>query len=173
MMIQIIEKAKLFAQSAHSGQFYDEEPYITHLEAVYNELVNFGFDANNGEEQPILIAGWLHDVIENTDTSYTDLKNIFGEEVAEIVYCVTDELGRNRKEKKERTYAKIRSNAKAIIVKIADRIANVRHSVGSLKNQNFRSMYQKEHLDFVKNLKIYRHVPEMWKTLNDLIIVNS
>ena len=45
----------------------------------------------------------------------------------------------------------------------------MRHSIGSLKNQSFRKMYQKEHLDFSKNLKIYRHVPEMWGTLDDLL----
>lgn len=49
--------------------------------------------------------------------------------MAEIVFCVTNEQGRNRKERIKRTYPKIRNNRWAQFVKLCDRIANVEHSL--------------------------------------------
>ncbi len=62
-----------------------------------------------------------------------------------IVYCVTDELGRNRKERKEKTYKKIRSNSDAIIIKLADRITNI---MNSLINGHMIGIYKTEHQAF-------------------------
>lgn len=69
--------------------------------------------------------------IEDTNRSYGDVKKRFGEEVAELVYAVTSELGRNRKERNEKTYPKIRNNARATMLKLADRIANVEYGMAS------------------------------------------
>ena len=60
-----------------------------------------------GADQTMTSAGYLHDTIEDTDTSYRDLFDRFGEEVAELVYAVTSELGRNRAERNRKTCAKI------------------------------------------------------------------
>lgn len=163
-----IRKAIDFSTKAHSSQTYDEFPYFKHLQDVHDVLVRFGLKEENPDDLPILVSSYIHDTIEDTATSYSDLRNIFGTEVAEIVYCVTDELGRNRKEKKEKTYPKIRQNPKAIIVKLADRIANIEHS-SQMKNTNFMSMYKKEWNDFVLNLRLYKHADDMWNHLEKLI----
>ena len=84
--------------------------------------------------------------MEDTAVSYNDIKEKFGIEVAEIVYAVTDELGRNRKERKAKTYPKIKENKDAIIVKLGDRISNMRNSL--LKGHKMSEMYIKEYKEF-------------------------
>jgi len=166
-MNEQIKKAMTYAQQAHMAQTYDGYPYFKHLEDVYEVLLEFNFREDNPEALPILIASWLHDILEDTARSWSDLKNNFGVEVAEIVYCMTDELARTRKEKKEKTYPKIRSNSKSTILKVADRIANVRHSK-SVASSQF-DMYLKEQAEFQRMLRIYKHIDAMWDNLNLLL----
>jgi (p)ppGpp synthase/HD superfamily hydrolase len=167
-MHALIKKAMEFATKAHMSQTYSPRyPYFKHLEDVYNVLIEFGFKEDNPEDLPVLQGGWLHDTMEDTATSYSDLKNIFGEELAEIVYCDTDELGRNRKEKKEKTFPKTRSNGKSVIIKVADRIANVRFALQEQSPQ--LEMYKKEHTEFQYNLRIYKHIEPMWECLDKLL----
>jgi (p)ppGpp synthase/HD superfamily hydrolase len=77
----------------------------------------------------VQMAGWLHDVLEDTATSKTELVRNFGEEIADIVYRVTDEPGADRTERKRKTYRKIRGHYNATTVKLCDRIANVEASL--------------------------------------------
>ncbi len=107
---QLIKKAIEFARVAHEGQTYsDVYSYIRHLEMVYDVLVKFEY-----EDSIIMASAWLHDVIEDTEVSYQDVKREFGLDVAEAVYGVTDELGRNRKERKAKTYPKIMKNPRSL-----------------------------------------------------------
>ncbi len=94
------ERALLVADKAHANQTYDIYPYGYHIRQVVKIAEELGYDGS------IVVASALHDTLEDTELSYNDLKKAFGEEVAEIVYCVTDELGRKRKERKEKTYPK-------------------------------------------------------------------
>jgi (p)ppGpp synthase/HD superfamily hydrolase len=166
-MHEQIKKAMTFAQQKHAAQSYDQYPYFKHLEDVYKVLLRFGFSEDKIEDRDILVAGILHDSLEDTETSYKDLKKEFSYEVAEIVYCDTDELGRNRKEKHEKTYPKTRSNPNSVIIKVADRIANIEHSL--VEKSTFIEMYRKEHEEFQKALRIYKHIDDMWEYLNGLI----
>lgn len=138
------EKAILFAEQAHQGQQYGLYPYIYHPKQVAEIAEEIGFDEDT------IVACILHDVIEDTPISYNDVKKEFGEDVAEIVYAVTDELGRNRKERHDKTYPKIKANPKAIATKLCDRIANVREAKES--GSKMLSMYKKEHLEFYTQL---------------------
>jgi guanosine-3',5'-bis(diphosphate) 3'-pyrophosphohydrolase len=165
-MHQLIIKAREFALKAHTTQIYgDHFPYFKHLEDVYNVLVRFEF--NEDRDLDILVASFLHDTIEDTNTSYSDLKKAFDENIAEIVYCMTDEIGRNRKEKKAKTYPKIRSNPKSVIIKVADRIANVEFGIS--ENSSQLEMYKKEHKDFQYNLRIYHQIDVMWDRLESIL----
>lgn len=165
-MNELIAQARAYALKQHASQVYGEcFPYYKHLEDVYNILIRFGFTEE--KDLDILIAAWLHDIIEDTATSYSDLKKVFGEDVAEIVFCMSDELGRNRKEKKAKTYPKTRSNSKSVILKVADRIANAEFSK-SQKSPQFE-MYIKEFPDFQYNLRIYRQIDDMWDYLCSLL----
>lgn len=161
-------RALMVAEKAHANQTYDIYPYTFHVKQVAKIAEELGFD------ESIVISCLLHDTLEDTDLSFNDIKKAFGEEIAEIVYAVTDELGRNRKERKLKTYPKIRENWKAIVVKICDRIANVEQSA-SYNKEKFK-MYQKEHTQFVEALSSNSHTMEKavaWEKLNNLMLVNS
>ena len=162
-MHEQIRLAREFSLKAHTGHIYGNiYPYYKHLEDVYNVLIRFGF--NEQKHLKLLVAAFLHDTIEDTNTSYSDLKKAFGEEIAEIVFCMSDELGRNRKEKKAKTYPKIRSNPDSVILKVADRIANAEFSVSEKSPQS--EMYRKEYSDFEYNLRIHNQIDLMWNHLH-------
>jgi len=100
-------------------------------------------------EEGIIVACTLRGTLENSDLTYNDIEKTFDEEVAEIVYALTDELGRNRKERKLKTYSKITDNGKATAVKLCDRIANVsqskQHNIQLFKvNQNELSNFKNQ-----------------------------
>lgn len=140
------ERALMVAEKAHHNQSYDIYPYMYHIRQVVKIAESLGYD------ESIIVACILHDTLEDTNLSYNDIKKAFGKEVAEIVYCVTDELGRDRAERKAKTYPKIRSNWKAIVVKICDRIANIVQS--KEYNVGLYDMYKKEHDAFYFNLMV-------------------
>ena len=131
-----IREARMVSIQAHGNQTYDDiYPYKKHLDDVVDVLKRFGYAGK------YLVAGYLHDIIEDTSLSYNKVKKFYGLEVAEMVYCVTDELGRNREEKKRKTLPKTASNSDAIIIKLGDRIANIEHG-GKIE------MYAKEYNQF-------------------------
>lgn len=156
------KEARMVGVKAHSNQPYDDIfPYEKHLDDVVDVLKRFGFSGM------YIIAGFLHDTVEDDAISYNDIKNHFGIEVAEMVYCVTDELGRNRDEKKRKTLPKTASNPDAIILKLADRIANVEHA-GKI------DMYAKEYKEFKNALFPYstQKAKPMWEHLDFLLKIN-
>lgn len=157
--------AKEFALKAHQGQTYGTRDYSFHLEAVVAIAKEFKLNEN-------IIAGcWLHDTIEDCKVTYQDIKELCGEEVAEMVYCVTDELGRNRKERKLKTYPKIKSNPDALCVKLCDRIANMQQSFLD-KNDKTSSQYLEEHQEFKNQLfsnDSSKTILLLWKRLEDLV----
>lgn len=148
-----------FASKHHKGQWYGSKPYMYHLKKVSDVAMDYKYT-----DKSILMSCLLHDIIEDTEITYKDVKENFGEEVAEIVYCVTDELGRNRKERKSKTYKKIRNNPKSIVVKLCDRISNITESMGS-ENYNLKlmKMYLDEHNDFVNGINNEDSLDLTWK----------
>jgi len=159
------EKALLVAERVHTGQVYDIYPYIYHVTRVSQIAEELGYD------ETIVVAALLHDTLEDTELSYNDIRKAFGFEIGEIVYAVTDELGRNRKERKSKTYPKIRENWKAVVVKICDRIANIEHSKDF--NSTLLNMYKTEHNEFCSNLMSPEHphneTNRAWEKLNKLV----
>lgn len=157
-------EAKRFAELAHAGHTYgDNIPYSVHLENVVNVLKRFGFNSPEME-----CSGWLHDTLEDTKTSYNDLKKKFGVEIAENVFIVTDEKGRNRQERSEKTYPLINTRLKSKILKLADRIANVEWGMA---NSGKNEMYQKEYAKFKTYLynESELEIQAMWNYLDTLL----
>lgn len=162
-----LTKAKQFAEFEHRGQRYDHHEYIYHLEQTVKILKEYGFPEKHQ------IAGYLHDVMEDQNIKYKVIEKEFDSWIAEIVYCCTDELGRNREERKKKTYPKLQNNKDAIIVKLADRIANVRYS----KESGIRhfQVYKKEHNFFTQQLLAINtdeRVLDMWSELDNLLGFN-
>lgn len=162
--MSIIDLAIDLAHKAHFGQRYGSKPYFYHLSKVADVATFLGYD------DEIICACYLHDTLEDTNLTYSELKERFGETVADIVYDVTDELGRNRKERKSKTYPKIRANYKALIVKLCDRIANLKEC---RDEDGLGEMYIKEHNDFCRELMSKDHPHELtnraWREYNVLI----
>lgn len=158
-MVELMERAKIFAARAHEGQLYGNLPYIVHLSDVYITLFEYGI-----KSPPVLVAGWLHDTIEDTNITYSKILKEFDKEVAEMVFALTDELGRNRKDRHEKTYPKLQKNSDSIIVKQADRLANIK--TGIREENPMLDMYRKEYKEFKNKLQPYGGLPEMWNNLD-------
>lgn len=168
-----VSRARCFAELAHTGQVYNEEvPYSVHLQQVVDVLKRFGVADDN-----LYCAGYLHDSIEDTRTSYSDIEKRFGTEVAELVFAVTNEQGRNRKERAAKTYPKIvAAGAQATILKLADRIANVEYGLADGIGKS--DMYRKEFPEFatalynqraVKDVFVAARLENMWRHLARLL----
>ena len=132
-------------------------PYEFHLRMASNvaqEFINFVPDRNDGETSfrgSVLIATWGHDLIEDTRVSYNDVKNHLGQDAADIIYAVTNEKGKNRKERaNDKYYEGIRNTPGAVFVKLCDRIANVQYS--KMTGSRMFEMYKKENDDFIVQL---------------------
>jgi (p)ppGpp synthase/HD superfamily hydrolase len=103
----------------------------------------------DGED--ILLSAWSHDLVEDCRVSYSDVKRELGENVADIVYAVTNDKGKNRKERAgEKYYKGIRNTPGAVFVKLCDRIANVQYS--KMTKSRMFEMYKKENIDFMVSL---------------------
>ena len=129
--IDMVEKAYHFAESAHKEQKRESgEPYIIHPIAVAEILAELGMDTNT------IVAGLLHDVIEDTDISYDETVGLFNAEIANLVEGVTKltRLGEMEYKTKEEQQADnvrkmllaMAKDIRVIIIKLADRLHNMR-----------------------------------------------
>jgi (p)ppGpp synthase/HD superfamily hydrolase len=157
------QRASQFARRAHAGQHYGGEDFHQHhLARVVSTLRKFG------EDNPVLLAAaWLHDTIEDTDVTVEDIRGEFGDDVADLVWRLTDEQGGSRKERHHRTHLKIRGRSDAVRVKLADRIANFEASIEH--RSHLRGMYRKQYPQFVADLYRPGEWEEMWNYLNQII----
>jgi (p)ppGpp synthase/HD superfamily hydrolase len=167
---QLFEQARQVGIAAHGNQHYGDKPYEHHLQAVVEVLKRFGASLEDTATAPLLIAAWLHDSLEDTALSRAEVETNFGSEVAELVWRVTDEPGATRKERKPATYRKTRENEAAIILKLADRIANVE---ASLENgSELLRMYSREQPEFKEALHAASTsdlATRMWDHLDQLL----
>jgi (p)ppGpp synthase/HD superfamily hydrolase len=140
--------AEEFARQVHAADRYGDHPYSVHLEAV----VAIVREAD-GSELAESVA-WLHDVVEDSDLHTGDIEREFGRVVSVAVACVTDPNGPNRRTRKARLHAQLakldheqhESYRIALLVKAADRLANVRASAAD--NPGKLKMYRREHASF-------------------------
>lgn len=157
-----LQAAQALATTSHKDQRYGNHPYIKHLADVVIALQRFGV-----QDEALLVAGWLHDAVEDTNTTINHIELMFGKRVADLVYRVTNEEGKNRKERHEKTYPKIQGNDDAITLKLADRIANVEASLQEDKGK--LQMYSKEYVEFRSKLFKSGSHDAMWRHLDFLL----
>jgi (p)ppGpp synthase/HD superfamily hydrolase len=152
-MTNIIERAAAFAEAAHAGQLrkWSGEPYFMHVEAVAKAV------AAAGADEATIAAAYLHDTLEDTATTYPELVEAFGDEVATLVLQLTNvytseaypKLNRKaRKALETARLAKIDSRAK--MVKRADIADNT--STVAERDGDFAKVYLVEKAAMLKVL---------------------
>lgn len=124
--LSLVIRALHFAASKHRDQRRKDHacsPYINHPIALVQILVN----EVQIDDEIILAAALLHDTVEDTDTLPEEIERLFGPRVRSIVAEVTDDRHLTRSERKalQIQHAPLLSR-EAAIVKIADKIANLR-----------------------------------------------
>jgi len=172
--LEIVKNAELFAKKKHSGMMRKDgtTSYSKHLEDVVNRLKSLGVI-----DQELLCAGWLHDTIEDTDTSFDDLYEQFGSRVAVLVLTLSKDMSLSRK-KREQGYVKQLKEASfdAKLIKLCDISANL----GALKNydasksKKLRSVRQiRRYLSVIKNELIentnYPKIITLLESINQIL----
>lgn len=159
----LVDKCETLGRHAHRNQYYGERrSYHMHLEHTVAVMRRFSIT-----DSAVLAAGWLHDAVEDghltIDHLSITLKAAFGESpevlrVLQLVDAVTDGEGESRAERKARPYRLIPTVEGAILVKLADRIANVESTLADGR-ENLMAMYQKEQ-------SVFENALCDWTTLN-------
>lgn len=125
---KIIQKAYEYAKSKHGDQLRKSgEPYIIHPVQVAYTLSTLGMDDNT------ICAALLHDVLEDTDTTYEDLEKEFNQEVAYMVDGVTKlsklqyaSVEEQQVENYRKMFLAMGKDIRVILIKLADRLHNMR-----------------------------------------------
>jgi (p)ppGpp synthase/HD superfamily hydrolase len=162
-------KACNWARQKHeeTNHLYDGSKYEVHLWAVVDIARMFIHYIPANKKEIVIAACWLHDTIEDCRVTYNDIKNDFGEEIADIVYAVTNEKCKTRKEQANNKYYEgIRNTQFAGFVKVCDRIANVKYSLE--KGRSMFNKYRDESIEFQQNLECADYFPAMWEYMNSL-----
>jgi len=123
-----IEEAYDVARAAHSGQYRQSgEPYITHPLAVAKILAEWHLDSQ------ALMAALLHDVVEDTPTTKSEISKRFGKQVAELVDGVSkieriefETLQHAQAENFRKMLLAMARDVRVILIKLADRLHNMR-----------------------------------------------
>lgn len=151
----MIEKSKKYAIECHgsTGHKYDGKPYDIHLQMVFDTASKFIHLIPKESQETVLAACWVHDVIEDCRQTYNDVKVETNGAVAELAYALTNEKGRNRKERwNDKYYEGIKRTPFATFVKVCDRIANYEYSKQEGRRMAQMYMYEKEMAEFVEKL---------------------
>ncbi len=149
---QLVCRAFEFAYQLHKGQKRASgEPYIAHPVAVAGLLRSLGGDS------AMIAAGFLHDVVEDTDVTADEIEAIFGQEVRHLVEGVTklskfnfDSKTEQQAENFRRMFLAMAKDIRVIVVKLADRLHNMRTL---------------EHLAANKQIRIARETLEIFAPL--------
>src|SRR5437868_2266918 len=126
--VALVERAFAFSEQAHQGQFRKSgEPYITHPLAVASILSQWRLDAQG------LAAALLHDVMEDTNVTKTEIESSFGKPVADMVDGVSnlDQIEfQSREDAQAENFRKMllamAQDVRVILIKLADRLHNLR-----------------------------------------------
>lgn len=131
--MSIAERGRLFAIQSHRdvdqlyGEDRSEAPYEYHLWSSVQFFKKYKHHIPKEDQDTVEAAQWNHDVVEDGQKTFNDLKNATNETVAKIACAVTTNVhGHNRKARADEDYYnRIRSTKYAAFVKLCDRLANV------------------------------------------------
>ena len=126
--VEALGRAYDVASKMHEGQLRKSgEPYLIHPIAVVKILAELGMDEDT------LIAGLLHDVVEDTEYTKEELTEEFGEEIAQLVDGVTklgsivfENKAAQQAENLRKMFLAMSKDIRVLIIKLADRLHNLR-----------------------------------------------
>jgi len=135
-----LEKAINFAIDKHKGQYRSDKkiPYIVHPTGVFEFLKSkMGI-----KDVVILVASFLHDTLEDTKTTYNEIKNEFNKEVADLVIQLTSDKKEIEKVGKPEYLLQkmIKMSDNALTIKLADRLHNLQ-DINSVSDKFARKMW--------------------------------
>ena len=167
--INKLKTAYKFAHNAHIKQKrYSGDPYISHPIAVANILAELKLDG------PTITTALLHDTIEDTETTFEDVKSRFGEEIAGLVDGVT-KISKLEMQNKSLTIADnfrklilaTSKDIRVLLVKLADRLHNMR-TINSIKEIEKRKRIAKETMEIYAPLAQRMGILRVRDELEDL-----
>lgn len=161
---ELFDMAVAFARPYHEAKqpgYFDD-----HVMAVVREV------RKHTTNITVIIAAIFHDLLEDTDCTGPIILERFGYAVYWFTECLTDEPGKNRKERKWKTYHKIRRDRFTILIKLCDRLDNLRRSMRD-DSQKYNTMYLHEDMAFRSALWDNQNWPNVWEDYFDLIDLKS
>jgi len=169
----LIHKALQFSDKAHKNQKRKSgEPFIVHPIEVAKILTTLKLDADS------IAAGLLHDTVEDTNLNIKDIKEKFGDQIAELVDGLTKISNYSLKVNKQKlgeNYRKLLLAAtmdlRVILIKLADRLHNMR-TLKYLKNENKKINTSLETLEIYSPLAQRLGIKEWQDELDDLAFKN-
>lgn len=150
---EFIEKVKDFAFNAHANvnHLYGKKPYSYHLEMAVECIRPFLHHIPIEDQTDVICAMYLHDTIEDCRLTRNDIVKISNERIADIVYALTNEKGRNRAERaNDKYYSDMIIVKYARFCKLGDRMANIQNSAS--ESVRMYAVYSLECVGFLKKL---------------------
>ena len=124
--LRLVSEAAELAARRHNGMARKgrgNEPYINHLAEVANLLAL----VTDGADAELVAAGWLHDTIEDTETTREELAGKFSARVASLVVECTDDMSLDKPVRRQKQVEDApHKSPSARLIKIADKISNIR-----------------------------------------------
>lgn len=138
----MIEKAKEFAQRKFEAAGLKNH-YLEVCEILQNEF--------SVEDESVLVAGLLHDTLEDTETTYEEIETEFSKEVADYVQEVSHPKNYNKEEKEEYYKGLKDISVGAKMIKLADFTSHLRRFIGAFKGtSNYPKMTYNEYVLKIK-----------------------
>lgn len=170
--MELVKSAELLAKKKHAGHLRkDGSTFSKHLEDVVNRLKSLGVI-----DDELLSAGWLHEIIEDTDVSFDNLYEQFGNRITVIVSSLTEDktLPRKQREKTYRIQLK-QASFEAKLIKLCDISANLSDlkNYDASKSKKLREIKQKRnHLSIIKKDLMNSDFPKittLLETINHIL----
>ena len=142
MIKNIVERAKQFALEKHAGQMYGDKPYSYHLQGVVDNIAEYIESSNRVTKKEAICVAWLHDILEDTNTTEEEICSNFGNIVTFGVTSLTNNFD---------CYCDYIKNIKTmnceeiILIKIADLKFNIKEA----ENRELTA-YEKQRLEKYK-----------------------
>jgi len=159
-----INDAYKFAEKKHENQLRKGKniPYFSHPKRVAEILTS------NGCSEKVIIAGLLHDTLEDTDTTKEEIGKLFGEDILLIVEAESEDKTRTWKERKQTTIDNLPNvSFEAKLVCCADKLANLKEMAFD-KQFDGEKLWEKFNAPLPKKENIQWYYQGIWYAMPDL-----